>query len=844
VFRVHDRVSGDEVALKVLFPRGEEQGHVLERLRRELRILRELNHPGIVRVRDVGAQGGLLYLAMDLLDGETLYERLSRDGPLPEPEALRIADGMLDALAAAHRAGIIHRDIKPQNVFLEGGQRVVLLDFGLARKEGDARLTETGSALGTPEYAAPEQARGDGDVGPAADVYSAGIVLWEMLAGAPPFRESTPLATLEAQTLRPLPAPKARMPEAPAWLRDLVAWMLEKRPERRPASAEPVARVLRSRRRAPLLRRWERGARQRLLGSRGRRARWTAGAALAAACLLALAVYAFRSPGEVREQGRTVEVVNPLGQTVHRASLPRRVTEVLALDAEAALPREHLVLMGYDRERRRPFPADYPVGLALFDAWTGDVEPFVFEPGETWARGLHQSRERFDAVFYGHDLARTPWIGEDGDRILLAAYRHEKHYPTQIIGFEANGDVRYVVDHPGSTRIPPAVVGEERGDEALVVFGAQNNLLGQRRVVFALSSPAVQGGGPVAVPPERETGEGRPAYYTFLSVSSMAGGAVQVEGTAVVFATNDGRRVRLDARTGVPLDREERGGQSREAWRASQERLVELLERAVRAERNRDVEAMTRLGQALSGFAEPGEARSSAQAGVALARAAELYRIGGRTARALERVERAIEVEPGIPGHHRLLVDLLRREGRWAEARARVLSADSDAQAMPEVLRDLFLSALIQGDLDTARELAPDVQGGNRMPLTYGRYCKALLALHEGRPQEALLILEEHGYRASLPGFAFLRALAYASLEEPRPQEARRALAVADEGRGGGHVLPIVPLRARIAAIDGGVGPSRSEIEAALARQRRAARSDPIARYFLDWARRLVQPGS
>lgn len=843
VFRAHDRVAGCKAALKILFPRGGGQGHALERLRRELRILRELHHPGIVRVHDLGFEGGLLYLAMELLEGETLHDRIRDRGKLDRAEALRVLRGVLQAVSAAHRAGVVHRDIKPQNVFLTRDEppRVVVLDFGLARKQGEATLTATEGVLGTPEYCAPEQARGEVPVGAAADVYSIGVVLWEMLSGAPPFRGHSPLATLEAQTRQPLPSPRAHLGAVPGWLRDLVAWMLDKSPQLRPASAEEVVAVLDGARRVPRPRRWRRWF-GRDHPSGGPRARAIAVGVVATALLLAgAAALAWRAPGRVVANDRAVEVSNVFGESRHVVRLPRRVADVMPADPEAAWPRSHLVQLGGPTGSRKAFPPEYPVGLARLDTWTGALEPFVFEPAQRWENGLFQAREGFDAVFRGTGLAQTPWHGEAGRPVLLAIYRHEKHYPTQLLFFEGTGRLRSWVDHPGTVREPYVDVPGDRSEDALMAFTAQNNRLGQRRVVFAVKGPELQVGRAVTVPPEREAGAAAPAFYTFLSVPSTAAGAIARQGDRLVFTASEGIRVPLDARTGVPQAAAHRGGQSPSGWLRSQHELIGLLERAHRATRARGRAELEQVAAALSDYASEQFGRSRAQRGVALARSAELFRWAGETSRAAGLVERALEIEPTIPGHHRLLVDLLRREGRWPEARERVLAADSDALLMPEVLRDLFIAALIEGDTETARRLVLETRGFHPIPLTYGRYCRALLELHEGRPAEALSVLEEDAYLASLPGFAFLRALALSQLPEPRPSAARRALSVAEEGRGGGHVLPFAPLRARLAALDGGLAPTPAELQAALERQRWAARGDPVARYFLDWAERLAR---
>ncbi|MCA8922152.1 MAG: serine/threonine protein kinase, partial [Planctomycetes bacterium] len=179
--------DGEEVAIKLLLE-GAPDPELVRRFRREAEALEALAHPGLLRVRGHGVANGRPYMVMDLLPGPTLAEVVKAEGPLPEARARALGQRMAAALAHAHARGIVHRDLKPENVILRG-EEPVLVDFGLARQTGfDAsRLTETGAILGSPRYMAPEQAQGDKDVGPAADVYALGATLYFLLTGKPPF---------------------------------------------------------------------------------------------------------------------------------------------------------------------------------------------------------------------------------------------------------------------------------------------------------------------------------------------------------------------------------------------------------------------------------------------------------------------------------------------------------------------------------------------------------------------------------------------------------------------------------------------------------------------------------
>jgi serine/threonine-protein kinase len=197
VYLATDRKHKRPVALKVLRP---ELALSLgpERFRREIEIAARLQHPHILTVHDSGDNAGRLWFTMPYVDGESLRDRLSRQKQLPIEDSLRIAREVLQALEYAHQHGIVHRDIKLENILLGPDGSTLVSDFGIARalNEGDDRLTSAGLAVGTPAYMSPEQAGGDHAVGPASDVYSTACVLYEMLAGEPPFAGPTPQAML------------------------------------------------------------------------------------------------------------------------------------------------------------------------------------------------------------------------------------------------------------------------------------------------------------------------------------------------------------------------------------------------------------------------------------------------------------------------------------------------------------------------------------------------------------------------------------------------------------------------------------------------------------------------
>jgi Tol biopolymer transport system component len=246
VFRAEDTRHGREVAIKVLRPEYVAT-FAAERFLREIQIAARLQHPHIVPLLDSGDLGGTLYLVMPYVEGESLRTRLSRAGRLEIREVVRIMADVADALAHAHNKGIIHRDIKPDNVLL-AGRHALVTDFGVAKAFSEATLQPRnltgGVALGTPAYMAPEQATAAPDLDHRVDLYALGVLGYELLAGRPPFDGPTAQAILTAQVLdAPTPIDQLR-PDTPVALRDLVMRLLGKAPEDRPARADELLGVL------------------------------------------------------------------------------------------------------------------------------------------------------------------------------------------------------------------------------------------------------------------------------------------------------------------------------------------------------------------------------------------------------------------------------------------------------------------------------------------------------------------------------------------------------------------------------------------------------------------------
>src|SRR5690348_9267449 len=238
VYLAEDQELGRRVAIKILNSRHGNDDQFIERFRREAKNAAALNHPNIVSIYDRGNAEDTYYIAMEFLDGRTLKELIVGRGAAPINVAIEYARLILSALRFAHRHGIVHRDIKPHNVLVDGEGRVKVTDFGIARA-GTSQMTETGSIVGTAQYLSPEQAKG-GEVDPRSDLYSLGIVLYELLTGKTPFEGETPVEiAMKHLSTAPKPPSKLR-PDIPRELDMVVLRALAKNPDDRYQSADEM----------------------------------------------------------------------------------------------------------------------------------------------------------------------------------------------------------------------------------------------------------------------------------------------------------------------------------------------------------------------------------------------------------------------------------------------------------------------------------------------------------------------------------------------------------------------------------------------------------------------------
>src|SRR5215216_2206528 len=241
VFLARDRVLGRNVALKVLRKQYAGDEEFAERFKREAMSAASLSHPNIVQVYDRGeTEEGASYIAMEYVPGGTLKERISREGPIEAADAAALGAQVAEALGAAHEGGMVHRDIKPQNVLLTPGGSAKVADFGIARAGSSVTISKTGSVMGTAGYMSPEQALGK-PATPKSDLYSLGVVLYETLTGELPYTADNPIAVSMKHVNEPLRPPIELNPRIPAGMNALVTKLMAKDPEDRYSDAEQLA---------------------------------------------------------------------------------------------------------------------------------------------------------------------------------------------------------------------------------------------------------------------------------------------------------------------------------------------------------------------------------------------------------------------------------------------------------------------------------------------------------------------------------------------------------------------------------------------------------------------------
>ncbi len=244
VYKARDRSLDEIVAIKILRPDFAQDPRMAERFKSEIRLARRVRHPNVCAIHDYGEDHGLLYISMEYVEGVDLKRVLREHGAFPPEEAYPVAIQIAEGLQAVHDAGIIHRDLKAPNIMSDGAGHTRLMDFGIAKREGEGTRTATGHIVGTPEYMSPEQAQGH-RVDFRSDIYALGIVVYEIFTGRVPFRGETPISTILKHLHDPPPLEPPEGLAIPAAVRAVLGRCLAKDPAERFASAREVAEALR-----------------------------------------------------------------------------------------------------------------------------------------------------------------------------------------------------------------------------------------------------------------------------------------------------------------------------------------------------------------------------------------------------------------------------------------------------------------------------------------------------------------------------------------------------------------------------------------------------------------------
>lgn len=239
VFQAYDKQLKEQVAIKLLSPLLSTDQEALERLTREVSLARRVTHPNVIRIHDLSEVNGLHYVSMEYFGGTNLKEHLKRSGPLSLLSAYQILSQVCDGLEAAHSQGVIHRDLKAQNIMIGASGQIKIIDFGLARSMRLEGMTATGLIMGTPEYMAPEQVAGK-HVDERTDIYALGVMLFEMLTGRLPFTGDSAIAVGFQQMKDPPPAPRSINPQIPESVERIILKALEKNPIHRYRTASEI----------------------------------------------------------------------------------------------------------------------------------------------------------------------------------------------------------------------------------------------------------------------------------------------------------------------------------------------------------------------------------------------------------------------------------------------------------------------------------------------------------------------------------------------------------------------------------------------------------------------------
>jgi len=449
VYRARHLGLGRPCALKLILPGAADDA--LARFETEARALARLSHPGVVQVYEIGTHGGLPFMALEFCAGGSLEARLAKN-PLPARAAAELVRALAEAVQAAHAAGVVHRDLKPGNVLLADDARPKLTDFGLAKRLDEAGRTAPGTVMGSPSYMPPEQAQARPDVGPPADVYSLGAILYECLAGRPPFRAATFHDTL-AQVVHAEPVPvRSLNPAVPHDLETIAHKCLQKEPSQRYASAQALADDLgRFLRHEPI--------HARPVGALGRAARWVrrnpavatlaAVAALLVVSLVGLAAGWAMSLESSNDRLRTSIASGWVRSLAEESSPPPLSESEIGSLTELAETEVEALRLRFLAEAART-----PLGVRKFRLRAEYALQAVLGLNSARRRAAEQLlRERFGAVDLGEE-------GRDDLALVLAALRSDAPRPAGLgvafLGPPGNAEVEVRGSEPAEPRDPGA----------------------------------------------------------------------------------------------------------------------------------------------------------------------------------------------------------------------------------------------------------------------------------------------------------------------------------------------------------------------------------------------------
>ncbi len=244
VYKAIDKILEVPVALKTMNPGIGDDERTLNRLKREVILARKVAHPNVCRIYDIGESDGIHYVSMEFLEGKSLADILVQDGALSPERGIPIIRQVLEALDEAHKVGVLHRDLKPQNIIVDKNDRPYIMDFGISTSSEVSRLTQTGALIGTPRYMAPEQFGSRGAADHRADIYSIGIIMFEMFTGMLPFEANTPASVMFAHLNSTPPKPSVIKPDVPFELEEIILKALEKDPRNRFQTIRDFLRAL------------------------------------------------------------------------------------------------------------------------------------------------------------------------------------------------------------------------------------------------------------------------------------------------------------------------------------------------------------------------------------------------------------------------------------------------------------------------------------------------------------------------------------------------------------------------------------------------------------------------